>query len=319
MVARLLCTSRLSPAAHSMTADGEVERVATDLTGLKVGILGGDRRELEVASVFHGLGAEVRAVCLPWPDDVGFVSNRLEDVLAWADLLLAPVGGVDKFGQVSYTIVEGQEPPRLTAETLRHVAQGTSLFIGQATSGLREACSEQGVRLVEFRETEEFAWRNAIPTAEGALEMALRLTDHTLHGARCLVLGFGRTGSVIARTLHGLGARVEVLARDGIDLARCYALGFAGESLADLRGAVSDADVVFNTIPVVVLREDVLQRMRRGTVIIDIASAPGGTDFAAARRLGLSAHLAPGLPGITAPRTAGRIVADTVLSLWQNL
>ncbi|MDA8344099.1 MAG: dipicolinate synthase subunit DpsA [Thermaerobacter sp.] len=293
--------------------------MASDLTGLKAGIIGGDRRELEVASVFHGLGAEVRAVCLPWPDDVGFVSNGLEDVLAWADLLLAPVGGVDKFGQVSYTIVEGQEPPRLTAETLRHVPQGTPLFIGQATPGLREACKEQGVRLVEFRETDEFAWRNAVPTAEGALEMALRLTDHTLHGSRCLVLGFGRSGSVLARTLHGLGARVAVLARDGVDLARSYALDIPAQPLSELRNAASDADVVFNTIPAVVLREDVLQRMHRGAVVVDIASAPGGTDFAAARRLGISAHLAPGLPGITAPRTAGRIVADTVLSLWRDL
>jgi dipicolinate synthase subunit A len=293
--------------------------MASDLTGLKAGILGGDRRELEVASVFHGLGAEVRAVCLPWPDDVSFAANRLEEVLAWADLLLAPVGGVDKFGQVSYTIVEGQEPPRLTAETLRHVPPGTPLFIGQATPGLRQACAEQGVRLIEFRETEEFAWRNAVPTAEGALEMALRLTDHTLHGSRCLVLGFGRSGSVIARTLHGLGAHVEVLARDGIDLAKAYALDLIALPLSELRQAVSDADVVFNTIPAVVLREDVLQRMRRGAVIVDIASAPGGTDFAAARRLGLSAHLAPGLPGITAPRTAGRIVADTVLSLLRDI
>ncbi len=293
--------------------------MASDLAGLKAGIIGGDRRELEVATVFHGLGAEVRAVCLPWPDDATFAANRLEDVLAWADLLLAPVGGVDKFGQVSYTIVEGQEPPRLTSDTLRHVPPGTPLFIGQATTGLRQICAEQGIRLVEFRETDEFAWRNAVPTAEGAIEMALRLTDHTLHGSRCLVLGFGRSGSVLARTLHGLGARVEVLARDGVDLARSYAMDVSAQSLSDLRSAVADADVVFNTIPVVVLREDVLQRMRRGAVIVDIASAPGGTDFAAARRLGLQAHLAPGLPGITAPRTAGRIVADTVLSLLRDM
>ncbi|EQD57556.1 dipicolinic acid synthetase, A subunit, partial [mine drainage metagenome] len=107
-----------------------------------------------------------------------------------------------------------------------------------------------------------------------------------------------------------------MLARDGVDLARAYALGFASQPLSELRAAVVDADVVFNTIPAAVLREDVLQRMRRGAVVVDIASAPGGTDFVAARRLGIGAHLAPGLPGITAPRTAGRIVADTVLSLW---
>lgn len=295
-------------------------QVASDLAGVKTGIIGGDRRELEVAGIFHGLGAAVRAVCLPWPDDVSYVSNVLEEVLNWADLLLAPVGGVDKFGQVAYTIVDGsQPPPRLTTEALRHVHSGTPLFIGMGTTELRRACEECGVELVEFRERDEFAWRNAVPTAEGAVEMAIKQTDHTLQGSRVLVLGFGRSGTAIAHTVRGMGAQVEVLARQSVDRARAYAIGLSARALTDLREVARDADVVFNTIPAAVLREDVLARMRPGAVIIDVASAPGGTDFAAARRLGLNAHLAPGLPGIIAPATAGRIVAQTVLDLWVEM
>jgi len=45
-------------------------------------------------------------------------------------------------------------------------------------------------------------------------------------------------------------------------------------------------------------------------VIIDLASKPGGTDFRYAERRGIKALLAPGLPGIVAPKTAGRIMAD---------
>lgn len=291
--------------------------MASDLAGVKAGIVGGDRRELEVAAIFHALGAQVRAVCLPWPDDVSYVSNVLEDVMSWADLLLAPVGGVDKFGQVAYTIVNGsQSPPRLTVETLRHVQPGTPLFIGMGSPDLRRACAETGVQLVEFRERDEFAWRNAVPTAEGAVEMAIRQTDHTLQGSETLVLGFGRSATALAQTLRGLGARVSVAARSPVDRARAYALGISAHPLPELRQLAARADVIFNTIPAVLLREDVLSQMRPGAVIIDVASAPGGTDFAAARKLGLSAHLAPGLPGIIAPKTAGRIVAQTVLDLW---
>ncbi len=294
--------------------------MASDLTGVRVGIIGGDRRELEVARIFSVHGMDVRAVCLPWPDDVQYLGNRLDDVLEWADFLLAPVGGVDRFGQVAYVIVPADvPPPRLTQETLRHVRPGTPLFIGAATQALRQACASRGVTLVEFRESDEFAWRNAVPTAEGAIQLAIQHTEHTLHGSRILVLGFGRSGTVLARTLRGLGADITVCARGSVDIARAYALGVHPYRMDDLADLAADAEVVFNTIPAPVLSAEVLRRMAPGSVIIDIASAPGGTDFAAAKQLGIQAHLAPGLPGITAPRTAGRIVADTILSLWRDM
>lgn len=294
--------------------------MATDLTGVRVGIIGGDRRELEVARIFSAHGMDVRAVCLPWPDDVQYLGNRLEDVLGWADLLLAPVGGVDRFGQVAYVIVPADvPPPRLTAETLKEVPGGTPLFIGAATQALRHACAAQRLLLVEFRESDEFAWRNAVPTAEGAIQLAIQHTEHTIHGSRILVLGFGRSGTVLARTLRGLGADVSVCARGSVDMARAFALGVRPHRMEELKDLVARAEVVFNTIPALVLSPEVLRCMTPGSVIIDIASAPGGTDFPVAKQLGIQAYLAPGLPGITAPRTAGRIVADTVLSLWRDM
>jgi dipicolinate synthase subunit A len=56
----------------------------------------------------------------------------------------------------------------------------------------------------------------------------------------------------------------------------------------------------------------VIASMPQRTVIIDLASKPGGTDFRFAERRGIKAILAPGLPGIVAPKTAGRILASIV-------
>ncbi len=38
------------------------------------------------------------------------------------------------------------------------------------------------------------------------------------------------------------------------------------------------------------------------TLVIDLASKPGGTDFRYAEKRGVKALLAPGLPGIVAPK-----------------
>ena len=54
------------------------------------------------------------------------------------------------------------------------------------------------------------------------------------------------------------------------------------------------------------------------TLIIDLASKPGGTDFRYAEKRGIKALLAPGLPGIVAPKTAGQILANVLAQLLQD-
>ena len=54
------------------------------------------------------------------------------------------------------------------------------------------------------------------------------------------------------------------------------------------------------------------------SLIVDLASKPGGTDFAAARRLGHTALHALSLPTVWAPETAGEVLARTVQAILQE-
>ena len=58
-----------------------------------------------------------------------------------------------------------------------------------------------------------------------------------------------------------------------------------------------------------------LEKSGRDTLFIDLASRPGGIDFEAAAELGRKAVWALGIPGKTAPVTAGEIVADTIAGI----
>jgi dipicolinate synthase subunit A len=89
-------------------------------------------------------------------------------------------------------------------------------------------------------------------------------------------------------------------------------MGLKAVHFNELMNCLSDVDVIFNTVPAPVLDKDVLVKVPSTTLIIDLASAPGGTDFASAEELGVKAILAPGLPGKVAPKTAGRILAQVV-------
>ena len=64
--------------------------------------------------------------------------------------------------------------------------------------------------------------------------------------------------------------------------------------------------------------EKVLSTLGKNTVIIDLASAPGGVDVSAAKRLGVKVITAPGLPGKYAPVSAGTIITDVIVSILKK-
>ncbi len=178
-----------------------------------------------------------------------------------------------------------------------------------------EKCKEASIEVFDYYEREEFAVANAVPTAEGAVELAMGELPVTIHGSRMLVIGYGRIGKVLAKLLKELGAEVTVSARKDVDFAWIQAGGFEAANTNELASFLRDEkfDVIFNTVPVTVLSDRELSCLSKNTLIIDLASRPGGINSAAAKELGLKVIWALSLPGKVAPLTAGQIIADTVL------
>ncbi|MHB1682492.1 MAG: dipicolinate synthase subunit DpsA [Bacilli bacterium] len=289
------------------------------LTGIRMAFIGGDARIGEVVRSVSDMDASAylfgfERFPVSSPD-----TRKLEltpEALSGMDVVVLPIAGMDDEGLVDATFA--QTPLRLCDEHFAAIAKTTPIFSGIARQGLRAMADRHGLDLIRLMELDEVAILNSIPTAEGAIALAMEKTDITLHGSACIVLGMGRCGASLARMLAGIGAKVRVCARKPADLARIREMGLAAYPLAELENALVDADVVFNTIPAPILTSDVLTQVPRSCVIIDIASAPGGTDFRYAEKRGIKALLAPSLPGIVAPKTAGRIIAQTIVRLLQD-
>lgn len=187
--------------------------------------------------------------------------------------------------------------------------------MGMGNQLVREVVSDRAL-LVEIAPRDDFALLNAVPTAEGAIAWAMESSDLTLAWERCLVLGYGRVGRVLAPRLRGLGAEVKILARSARDLAAARADGMGLAPLGRLPEEIREASFVFNSIPAPVIGYEVLVGAKTGAVLVDLASSPGGIDLQAARDLGVTAMILPGLPGIVAPRTAGFILARVLDRIW---
>ena len=82
--------------------------------------------------------------------------------------------------------------------------------------------------------------------------------------------------------------------------------------------ALAGRDIVINTVPAPMLTASRIAELGARTLILDLASAPGGTDFDAARAFGIRALTAPGLPGKWSPQTAAEAVRDAVYNILED-
>ncbi len=281
-----------------------------NLKGFTVAMLGGDARELSLAQELAALGATVKTMGLPAEGENIIACSMPEECLNGANALILPVPGVKENMRLVSVYLE--HPPEITGELLALLPKGAPVLVGIAKEPLRRLVQHAGLSLVELMQMDDVAILNSIPSAEGAVQMAMEKLPITIHGSRCLVLGFGRTAQTLAQLLDAMHAQTTVVARNPAQLARAEAMGLHTIHISELGNCLQQPNVIFNTIPAPVITVDILTRLTPTTLIIDLASAPGGTDFTAAQRLGIEALLAPGLPGKVAPRTAGLLLARVV-------
>jgi len=286
--------------------------MSSGLAGVKVAVVGGDDRELVLIQELINQGAKVSVVGFPQRRELSRARlvPTVEEAVLGAEAIVLPMPGTDAHGNVR--AVYATEKLELTERIVRQIKPATPVIIGVARPFLKEWAQKYRLRLIEIAEMDDVAILNSIPSAEGAIQIAMEELPITIHDSRSLVLGFGRLGRTLARMLTGLGSHVAVAARKPADLARIFEMGFNPVPFSSLQDFVGDTDMIFNTAPALVVDEPLIQRMKADTLIVDLASQPGGTDFQAAERLGIKAILAPGLPGKVAPRTAGRILAQTI-------
>ena len=276
-----------------------------------ISILGGDLRQVYLARMLLEDGKNVATWGL---EQGGGINGVPLDQALEGEILLLPMP-VCRNGMLHLPLTETE----LEAERLWARLRYDQLLLGGLTGDLsRRLMTDYGLTLLDYYAREETQVANAVPTAEGALQLAMESTDSTLHNSRCLIIGYGRIGRLLADRLLALGAEVTVSARKYGDLAWIEAWGCHSVQTGALTGQLERFDLIFNTAPALILGGARLRETRKNCVIIDLASAPGGVDLEAAKRLSRQVILAPGLPGKVAPRTAAAAIRDSVYHILEE-
>lgn len=199
---------------------------------------------------------------------------------------------------------------------LRLLPEGCTVAGGLWNDYMTEKLEKKNIRVFDYYQNEELTLKNAVPTAEGVIEILISALPVTVDGLECIVTGYGKCGAVLSKKLKALGAQVTVAARKPISLVTAAMDGMKTCTIDELSRKCGQAGVIINTVPARIIDSDVIKNLQKNCVIVEIASAPFGTDFDAAAKYGISVIKAGSLPGKTAPYTAGNIICDTVLSYY---
>ncbi|MBE5888133.1 MAG: hypothetical protein E7283_04775 [Lachnospiraceae bacterium] len=202
------------------------------------------------------------------------------------------------------------------------------VFAGAVSGEWKNFLESNGIAYVDFMQLQEVVEGNAIITAEATVAEILLASKKSICQQKILVTGYGCCGKPIAFLLRAMGAEVTVAARreevrEEIRRDGFAAVGFSGEkqivessdtlmkglSIVDV---VAEVDTVVNTVPALVITEEIIEKMSKESLIVDIASSPGGTDFVAAEKYGITAKLALGLPGIYTTSSSAELLKNAI-------
>lgn len=276
----------------------------------KISVIGGDERIARLIDIAEKRGIRVCSYGI----DAGIIkAYSLSDAFEFSNTVVLPLPVCSERNIINAPL---SRCTVTTDQIIELVCSETHIIGGKIDSDFSYELKSRGARVSDIMEREDFAVLNAIPTAEGAVAVAIDNTDFTLHSSNVLILGFGRIGKALTRVLSGMGVKLFVAARNERDLAYASLCGADPVKLssADFAEKLSRADIVYNTVPTTVLNDDCLALMKKDALIIDLASNPGGVDKKAAAARGIRVIHALSLPVKYSPITAANILADTVLN-----
>lgn len=303
----------------------------------RIGIIGGDRRLYYIARQLLQEGRQIMLYEVMYQDalrqmsgeeGIGNVSEaaNLQEFMEYAQVIIAPIP-FSRDGNCIYKEevceAENKETANLSIGIFCTYIRPDHIIAGGNISELvKTTAKEQHAVIHDFMQIERVAVENAIATAEGTIADAIKESDGNLDNSSCIIFGYGRCARALAKRLEGMNALVTIVARNTAQLQEAYENGYETVYLPDLKQERADektellnADYIFNTIPAPVITGDILKKIKKDVLLIDIASKPGGTDFDACRQLGLKSMLSLGIPGKYAPKAS----ADILLRSMRHL
>ena len=280
----------------------------------KIAVIGGDVRQLYLSRELLKKGFSVAVFGIDMPrldeNDNLIYSKSLSEATENAVMAVLPL----PFTRDKMTLNAPSSTEQIfLSDIYTYCANIPYIAAGLPDTESKNKLSGQSL-LIDYATREDFTLKNALATVEGALAIAIREMPITLHGSVCAVTGYGRIGKILVRTLIALGANVKVFARKSTDRISAEIDGAKAFDIKDISENIYDVDILINTVPSVIIEENVLKNFPKSSIIIELASPPGGVDKHDAAINGIRLVNAQSLPGKYSPKSAAKAIYDSIFS-----
>ena len=222
-------------------------------------MLGGDKREQEIARLAAATGADVRAYGFPWPEQGIPGVKHLADpaaVLKGARFALFPDPRHFRQRRAVCAGGAGADHPRPRDARRHGAARPHHPRLGrQEPEGALRRALDRAARIRVGPQPDAAA--DPGDRRGPAQDRDREQRHHHPQRAR-LVVGQGTIGAVLARYLVALGAHTHVAARNPEQRSAAYVAGATPHTLDELPALAPRLDFVFSTVPTRVVGEDVL-------------------------------------------------------------
>lgn len=189
------------------------------------------------------------------------------------------------------------------------------LYAGLMDNQIADQLNKQNIKYIDYYESENLTIYNTIATAEGIIAEAILNSNTNIHNSEALVLGYGKCAKTLACKLKGLGAKVTICARNNKDLSIAQCAGYNIVNLHNLIMEINRYEYIFNTIPAPILDENILSHINHESIILDIASMPGGVNKEYANNHNINVIHKLGIPGLYSPKSSGIALALDLLKI----
>jgi len=276
----------------------------------KFAVVGGDKRNVALAEKLFRLGHRVKMYGFSdYEKETPMQCKNLYETISEAEYIIGPIPCCHNGGVINAPF---HNKPVLAEDVFRLIKPSQTFLTGYVKQEIMDIAKKYDVKIIDLLSREELLVLNAIPTAEGAIKIAIEESDITLHGNNMLVIGYGRIGAVLSGMLRGMGANVSTVVNSIHKAALANSFGHNAIHYEDMQMHLKTADIIFNTVPKVQLDKNNMKHVRRDTLIIDLASPPYGVDIKAARDFGIKVLFTSSLPGKIAPVTTADYILKTI-------
>jgi dipicolinate synthase subunit A len=283
----------------------------------KISVIGGDLRLVYLTILLSkenyqikvfGLDKEENALKKSEFSNNIKICNSLSEAIFENDLVITSI----PFSKDDIYLNMPLSDSKITIKEFINKIENKKIIAGGIKENINELAKNKNAQIIDLMKLEDLAINNTIATAEGTIKIAIEETEKTIFNSNVLILGFGRVGKVVAERFDGLKANVYCEARKKEDLAWINTLGYYAIHLDKMCESLSKFDIIVNTIPAKILKENELKNIKKDCLIIDLASIPGGVDFEKAKEYEIKTIHALGVPGNVAPYTSAEFIKKAI-------